>query len=49
MISNHEEYSNDIGLENLNVQNKFAQVLGVLAENVTKELEVIKLAFSIFL
>ena len=46
MTSNHEEYSNDLTLENLNVQYKFTEVVRIFAEKVTKELEVINLAFT---
>ena len=49
MKNNHGEYSNDITLENWNVQYKFTEVLRIFAEKVTKELQVIKLAFSNFL
>ena len=45
MASNHGEYSNEIW----NVRYKFTEVLRFLAEKVTKELQVIKLAFSNFL
>ena len=47
MTSNHEEYIYNITLENL--KHKFTEVLRIFAEKVTKELEVIKLAFSNFL
>ena len=49
MENNHGEYSNDITLEIRNFHYKFTEVLRIFAEKVTKELEVIKLAFSYFL
>ena len=49
MENNDGEYSNDITLENRNFQYKFTEVLRIFAEKVTKELQVIKLAFSNFL
>ena len=48
MTSNHEEYGNDITLENLKCSVQIYEVAGIIAEKVTKELEVIKLAFSYF-
>ena len=49
MTSNHEENSNDITLQNLKCSVQTYEVVGINAEKVTKELEVIKLALSNFL
>ena len=43
MTSNHEEYINNITLENL--KHKFTEVLPIFAEKVAKEIEKIKLGF----
>ena len=48
MTSNHEEYSNNITLENLKYSVQIywlTEVVQIFAEKVTKELEVINLAF----
>ena len=48
MISYHEKYSNDITLENLKCSVQiYWGCVRIFAEKVTKELEVINLAFSI--
>ena len=49
MTSNREEYGNDINLENLKCSVQIYEVVGIIAKKVTKEREVIKLAFSYFL
>ena len=38
MTSDHEEYSNDINKENLNIQYKFGEVVRTFAKKTTKEL-----------
>ena len=46
MTSNHEEYSNDITLENLKCSVQINWSLRTFVEKVRKEFEVIKLALS---
>ena len=49
MTSNHKEYGNDVTLENLKCSVQIYEVAGIVAKKITKEREVIKLAFSYFL
>ena len=49
MTCNHQEYNNDINLENLKCSVQIYWGCTFFAEKLTKELEVIKLAFSNFL